>query len=223
MSMLALSTALCLAPAARDAGATGRAGDASPGLRSAVLRSDSLAALWNAARPYAEWITGVDARQDQWRDYARRATVPEDLVRRARAAGPQRLLVVAAFSCSDSVNSLPYLARLAALAPNIEIRVADPREGRWLMESHPTPDGRPATPTLVVLDERYEERGCWIERPAELQRWYIATGQGLPIERFRRDKQAWYDNDAGRSTLREIVEVLEGAAAGRPACAAVSR
>ncbi|UCC24022.1 MAG: hypothetical protein JSU98_09805 [Gemmatimonadales bacterium] len=26
-------------------------------------------------------------------------------------------------------------------------------------------DGRPATPTVVILDEDGEEVGCWIERP----------------------------------------------------------
>ncbi len=202
---LLLSAGLCLAPPAGTAAAD---------------RSDSLESLWRSARPFGEWIMGVNARQDLWRDVRRRAAVSDELAVRARAAGRLRLLVVAAYSCSDSANSLPYLERLAALAPNLEVRVAEPTAGRWVMDAHRTPDRRAATPTLVVLDEGFRERGCWIERPADLQRWFIGTGQALPIEQFRRDKQAWYDGDAGRSTLREIVEVLEAAAAGRAACAA---
>ena len=170
---------------------------------------DSLAALYRAGRPYAEFFAGIRERREQWERTTRLAVVPDDLAARARAAGRWKLLLVTVDACSDSVNSVPYLAALVAAAPNLELRVVSRDAGRGVMEAHRTPDDRAATPTLVLLDSNLVERGSWIERPAELQTWFIATGHALPMDQFRRDKQAWYDRDAGRSALREMVELLE--------------
>jgi hypothetical protein len=170
---------------------------------------DSLAALYRAGRPYAEFFAGIRERREQWERTTRLAVVPDDLAARARAAGRWKLLLVTVDACSDSVNSVPYLAALVAAAPNLELRVVSRDAGRGVMEAHRTPDDRAATPSLVLLDSNLVERGSWIERPAELQTWFIATGRALPMDQFRRDKQAWYDRDAGRSTLGEIVEMLE--------------
>lgn len=171
--------------------------------------SDSLAALWRQARPYREFIGGVTERQAQWRRVDAVAAAPDDLAVRARGAGRLRLLIVTVYACGDSINTVPWIARLADAAPNLELRIAHPDQGRWLMEAHRTPDGRAATPTLVILDEQFNVRGCWIERPAELQRWYIATGRNLPDDEYMRHKTGWYEQDAGRSTMREVVEALE--------------
>lgn len=170
---------------------------------------DSLAALYRSGRPYSEFFAGIRERRDQWERVTRLVAVPDDLAVRARAAGRWKLLLVTVDACSDSLNSVPYLAALVAAAPNLELRIVGRDAARVVMEAHRTPDGRSATPTLVLLDSNFVERGSWIERPAELQRWFIATGQALPLDQFRQDKQAWYDRDAGRSTLGEIVAMLE--------------
>lgn len=189
----ALAAGICIAPA--------------PGFQSAS--SDSLAALWAVARPYSDFIANVNERQAQWRRVDAMAAVPDHLATRARGAGRLRLLIVTVYACGDSINTVPWIAKLAAAAPNLELRIAHPDQGRWLMEAHRTPDGRASTPTLVVMDENFNERGCWIERPAELQRWYIDTGKALPDDQYMRHKTGWYESDAGRSTLEEVVAMLE--------------
>ena len=68
--------------------------------------------------------------------------------------------------CSDSVNTIPFLAQLVAQVPQLDMRVISPTQGRQLMETRRTPDGRGATPTVIILDESGAEAGCWIERPA---------------------------------------------------------
>ena len=177
--------------------------------------SDSLATLWQSARPYPAFYAGVNERQTQWQRVHERAAVPDDLAVRARGACRLRLLIVTVYACGDSINVVPYLAKLVELAPNLELRIAHPDQGRWLMEAHRTPDGRAATPTLVILDEQNNELGCWIERPAALQRWYLDTGRNLPEAEYVRQKNAWYDADLGASTLREVVAALEAVAAHR--------
>ena len=200
---LLLSTGLCLVPPPQ----TGAA-------------ADSVAALWRAGRPYAEFLAAARERRDQWLRQDSIAVLPDALAARARGAGRWKILVITVHACSDSIAILPYLARLAAAAPNLELRIADTTGGRWLMEARRTPDGRAATPTILILDDELAERGCWIERPAELQRWYLESGRRLPDDELRRQKAAWYGRDAGRQTLEEILAVIDSAAQQRLACPA---
>jgi len=184
----------------------------------AVSAADSsLEALWRRGEVWADFERRIEARAAVWRANIARAAVPDDLRARAGTVRGFRLLIVTVDRCSDSANSVPYIVALAERA-GIDVRLVSPEDGRALMEAHRTPDGRAATPTVVVLDDRYELRGCWIERPAALQHWYLAEGRRLDGGTMVQQKQAWYDRDAGASTLREIVEVLEAAATGTPRC-----
>ena len=195
LAPLLLSAGICLSPASQPTAA-----------------ADSLATIWRNGRSYAEFLAAARERRDQWLRQDSIAAMADALVARARSAGRWRLLVLTVHACSDSIKILPYLDRLSAAAPNIELRIADTTGGRWVMEAHRTPDGRAATPTVVLLDDSLAERGCWIERPAELQRWYIATGRRLADDELRRQKAAWYDRDAGRQILEEVITMMESAA-----------
>ncbi len=69
---------------------------------------------------------------------------------------------------------MPYVAKLAAAVPEkLELRVIGRAEGSRIQSAHLTPDGRLATPTIIVLDENNRYVGGWVERPAELQKWYL--------------------------------------------------
>jgi hypothetical protein len=145
--------------------------------------------------------------------------VPDALLTRARAvAGPWKVLVVAVDGCSDSVNTIPYLARLASQLIGVEMRIVGSDVGRAIMDAHKTPDGRGATPTVLLLDANYQERGCFIERPRELQSWILDQKGKLSDNEVFDRKMRWYDDDKGDKTLRDFVDVMERAARGQPAC-----
>jgi hypothetical protein len=193
---------------------------ASSSAAAAVLRpADSLEEVYRSARSWESFYEAVDARQALWVRNWTGARVPEELAARARAAGgPWRLLVIAEPGCSDSASSVPFIAKLVEETPDLEMRVVDSGVGRPWMEAHRSPDGRPATPTVLVLDGSYAIRGCWVEQPAELQAfWLPALARGDAAAEADR-KMAWYAEDAGREVLRELVEVLEGAHGGRTVC-----
>lgn len=185
-----------------------------------VPAADStLAALYASGKDYRVFLEEARARRAQWVQNTAAAVVAPDVLAAAAAIpGRWRILVSAIDGCSDSVNTIPYLARLVELVPSLEMRIVLPDAGKPFMESHRTPDGRAATPTVVILDEAGNDRGCWVERPALLQTKAItARGAGL-MDQFAREKQGWYDADAGASTVREVVAVLQAAAAGAPRC-----
>ena len=179
---------------------------------------ETLEEIYRQGIPFSEFMENATRRKTLWdRNYGD-GEVPEDILSRARAlSGTWRILAIAEDWCSDSVNTVPFLALLAEATATVELRVVNSEVGQAIMEAHLTPDGRPATPTVLILDEEYDEAGCWVERPSELQAWAMENREALGDE-FGPQKMAWYREDAGRSTLDEVVAVLEGAAAGRPIC-----
>jgi len=188
-------------------------------ISSVSVVSDDLEELYRSAISFSEFIEDAESRRDQWIQNYREASIAAEMVARIRALeGKWRILAVAEDWCSDSVSTIPFLALLAEEAPNLELRIIDSDVGKAVMESHRSPDGRPATPTVLILDEDYEETGCWVERPAELQAWALDARPKLRDTEFLARKTSWYEEDAGASTVREIVEVLEGAASGAPIC-----
>jgi hypothetical protein len=183
-----------------------------------ALHADSLEAVYRGGRTWHEFYEAVDARHALWVRNWSRAEVPADLLARARSAGPWRILVIAEARCSDSVNSVPYIAKLAERIPGLELRVIDSTVGRPWLEAHRTPDGRAATPTVLVLDDTFRIRACWVEQPAALQALWlpiVARGEGSANMSMKMD---WYAEDEGREVLREIVSLLEAAEGGRTIC-----
>lgn len=191
--------------------ACGAAPDAGP----AELRE-----LWDGGRSFGAFLDSVDAREETWRANRARSAVPGPLLARARAATAPgwRLLVVAEDWCGDSVHTVPWVARLAEAVEGLEMRIVGSREGRDVMRAHPTPDGRAATPTVLLLDESFGERGCFVERPPGLQRWFLENPDDLSRAELLEEKYARYEADGGRSTLEEMVAVLEAAARGDARC-----
>lgn len=175
----------------------------------------SLRDRFEAAQTLEEFLPTAEQNADLWAGVYRRAVVPEAHVERVAALpGRWHLLVLSEDWCGDAANSIPVLARLAELAPNLELRLLSRDENPDLMDAHLTNGTARAIPVVMLLDEDFVERGWWGSRPAELQRWVVEEGLKMePGPRYRLVRQ-WYARDRGLSTLNEVVEALETVAAG---------
>lgn len=210
-------TALALLAASLTCPLTPPPAGAAESVAPPVVHADSTTrALFERGVPYADFLAKAERRKALWERNSTWATPPDALVARARATGTGwKLLAVAVDGCSDSVNTIPYIARLVALLPGVELRIIGSDIGRAIMEAHKTPDGRGATPTVLLLDANYTERGAFIERPVELQTWMLAQKGVLSESEATARKMVWYDEDKGAKTLAEIVGLMERAAGGR--------
>lgn len=169
-------------------------------------------AMFDQGLPWTEYLAGAQQQRVTWVRNAGR-DVPAALVDRLRkAAAGLRLLVVAEDWCSDSVNSIPYLGTLAAKA-GVEMRVVNSQVGKPLMEAHRTPDGRAATPTVILIRDG-RESGAWVERPAALQAWFLDMTDKIDSTERQQRKMNWYDWSRGDDALREIVVLAEQSVKG---------
>jgi hypothetical protein len=80
------------------------------------------------------------------------------------------------------------------------------------MLTHRTRDGRPVTPTVVLL-RGSRDVGAWIERPAPLQQLFFAMATDTESAHRFAQRANWYDADRGRTTVEEFVALAERTAA----------
>ena len=205
-----------------SSGAPGGAPDAGSGAATvsvAGIPDSTYRRLFDGGLTMEAFLAAAKARKEQWATNYGRGVVADAVLSQSRSApGPWRLLVVAVDGCSDSVNTVPYIARLVEQLMGVELRIVDNVVGRPVMDAHRTPDGRGATPTVILLDANFEERGCWVERPAELRDWMLEhKGKAKDSELFDH-KMAWYEEDKGVKTLADIAAMFEAAGKHEPKC-----
>lgn len=163
------------------------------------------------APDFAAYAESAQKNGELWRGLYRTASVPESLLLRASALTRKwHLLAVSEDWCGDAVNTLPLLARFTDMLPVIELRLVRRETNPDLMAGHLT-SGTRSIPVVIALDEAFVEHGWWGPRPTELQRWVRREGQLLPKEERYRRIRRWYARDRGRTTIEEVLEVLERA------------
>ncbi len=169
----------------------------------------SLRKRYEAALPFDAFLAGVRTLPELWHGARRRAIVPPEAVDAiVRTPGRWHLLVLLEDWCGDGANTVPAIARLTELVPNLELRVLRRDEHLDLMDAHLTAGTR-SIPVVIVLDACFRERGWWGPRPAELQQWAQGEGRALSKEERYREIRRWYARDRGQTALREIAALIE--------------
>lgn len=144
-----------------------------------------------------------------WEALFKRSSISQDVAARlANVRGQWHLLVLNEDWCGDSVNILPYVARLADSHPGIELRVLGRDTNPDLMNAHLSGKSK-SIPVVIVYDENFVEVGWWGPRPRELQKWVINEGLALPKPDRYRHIRTWYARDHGVTIVSEILSIIE--------------
>ena len=167
-----------------------------------------LSALFETGKEWTPWLEGVNAQQTTWKQVTSQANPPAALVDRLKkAGGGLKLLVVAEPACSDSVQSVPHIAKLAELA-GVPLRIIPKSAAAPVYASHKGPEGQELTPTVVLL-RGGKDIGAWIERPEALATWYRTNRASIERGELLQRKTSWYQWDRGTSSMTEIVALAE--------------
>jgi hypothetical protein len=162
-----------------------------------------------AAPDFAEYVDGAQKNVDLWRGLYRLQQPDEDLVARAAALpGRWHILVLSEDWCGDAVNIVPLVTRFVERLPNFDLRVLARDANPDIMDRHLTKGAR-SIPVVMLLDENFVERAWWGPRPSPLQTWRFGEGLSMPSPERTRWMRQWYARDRGRTTLEEIVAMLE--------------
>ena len=175
---------------------------------------DSLVALGKTSGPVQNDYLANYTRLNQAR--MRRIHTHVELLPELQAAiialaTPQTWLVLTEAWCGDAAQNIPILARLAALNPNIKLRMLYRDEHLELMDAYLTNGGRSIPKMIVLRDSDHTVLGTWGPRPAAAQAIMDAWKQdprGRTKEDVIQDVVAWYVQDKGQSLQRELLQLL---------------
>ena len=108
--------------------------------------------------------------------------------------------------CPDVYNNLPVMARIAALNPNIQLRIFPRDQHHDLMHRYLFRGQSQSIPAFGFFDENFEECGRHTGgRPKLLWDWLDQMGREAARPKLREH----YASNRGREMLRELREVLQ--------------
>jgi hypothetical protein len=176
-----------------------------------VVDVDLLADRFAAGSTFEDLLARARDNSDLWNAIYRRAALDDDALRRARAIQHRfHLLVMNEDWCGDSVNILPYVARLAEASDNLEMRILSRDKNPDLMNAHLTGGKSRSIPIVIIYDSVFRELGWWGPRPGPLQTWFLNEGLALPKPDRYPLIRAWYARDKGKTIVSELLSIIEG-------------
>ena len=110
--------------------------------------------------------------------------------------------------CGDSAQNLPYIVKVAACSPAVDLRVLLRDQNTDIMDRYLT-NGSRSIPKLVAFDLHGNELFQWGPRPvpaAELFRRMKA--ECAPVEEIKLKLHLWYGRDHGKALEVEFQNLL---------------
>ncbi len=110
--------------------------------------------------------------------------------------------------CGDAAQIVPYLFKMAALNPriNVEVQLRDSNSEIDSYLSH----GKMSIPKLIVRNQKGVDLFIWGPRPQKLEAIYLELkNKNENIDDMKTILQKWYNEDKGRGIQDEIMELIK--------------
>jgi len=175
--------------------------------------TDSIMMRFHSGSTFAALLERTREDDKLWEALYKRARLSDNSVARVKLLRRRwHLLILNEDWCGDSVNVIPYVARLKEASAAIDMRIISRDANPDIMNSHLTGGSR-SIPVVIALDDTFTERGWWGPRPGPLQTWVVAEGLALEKPERYRQVRTWYARDRGETLIDEIVSIMEQAEA----------
>jgi len=121
---------------------------------------------------------------------------------------PQIWLVITENWCGDSAQNLPYIAKLAEINNNINLKIVLRDTNPEIMDKYLT-NGTKSIPIMVVFDEKGFELFKWGPRPEKLKEELInLKSKGIIKPELYEKLHLWYGRNRGNELINELTELL---------------
>ncbi|MHA2139863.1 MAG: thioredoxin family protein [Candidatus Thorarchaeota archaeon] len=118
-----------------------------------------------------------------------------------------RILVIGTDRCDDSAGNIPVLARMAALSPNLKLRILDSDKKDNLHQQYKV-NGKRKTPVVLFFSQENQELTRWVERPNAAYKQVNEASKPSLDERKTSLKQIYSDSEILRQSLGEFLNLL---------------
>ncbi|MFC2133628.1 thioredoxin family protein [Bacteroidota bacterium] len=122
---------------------------------------------------------------------------------------PQLWMVLTEDWCGDSAQNLPYIAKIAASNPLVDLRILLRDDNLDIMDLYLTNGKSRSIPKLVAFNQDGEELFQWGPRPKEAQKFVDkAKADGLSKSEFIEKLHLWYARNKGENIEDEFKEII---------------
>lgn len=165
----------------------------------------SLQQLFNKAVSFEDFAPNdQDANKERLLEIYNKIEIHEEVISKIQSINKKiHILAFAELWCPDCIINLPALKKINDINPNIIFRIL-PRDGyEEYMEKYKI-GGKPKIPTYVILNDKFEEQGAFIENPKVVKDIVNKGNQVEIIVAKRKYKKGEYVND----TIEEIINII---------------
>ena len=128
-----------------------------------------------------------------------------------KIADHQLWMVITENWCGDSAQNLPYIAGIASLNQNIELKIILRDSNLDIMDNYLTAGTR-SIPKLVAFDDEGNELFQWGARPKAAQDLVSdLKAQGFDKKYFLEKLHSWYARNRGADIEKEILLLIKKA------------
>ncbi|GGX17814.1 thioredoxin family protein [Aquimarina muelleri] len=120
----------------------------------------------------------------------------------------QTWLVLIESWCADGAQTIPILNKIAEVMPNIDLKIVLRDENIVLMNQFLT-NGTQSIPKLIIADQHNNVLNSWGSRSKAATELVAAYKKehGKIDDTFKKNLQMWYNNDKGKSIIKDILEL----------------
>lgn len=163
----------------------------------------------NQSESYLNYTKMNLQRMNRWDKTTKISPEQEKLV--ASISSHQVWLVITEAWCGDGAQTIPFMAKLAALNPKIELRIVMRDENPELMDAYLT-EGARSIPILIALSgDLSKELFVWGPRPEFLQnrlKAYKLDPQNITSKEFSDGTHLWYARDKNKAIAEELTPLI---------------
>ena len=119
-------------------------------------------------------------------------------------------LIITEGWCGDAAQNIPYVAKLAAENPAINLKLILRDENPEVMDSYLT-NGAKSIPILIMMDENYHELAKWGPRPEPVQKMVMEAKNNPDLDQLLliESIHKWYAVDKMQTIESEFLELLK--------------
>ena len=113
--------------------------------------------------------------------------------------------------CGDASQNLSYIAKMAEMNPNINLKLLLRDDNPEIMDAYLTNGGQAIPKLICINDETGEEVGTWGPRPQHIQfqvNALKAEGPEAFKAHFGKKLHVWYGKDKGKSVQEEFTHLI---------------
>ena len=163
----------------------------------------------NHSESYLDYTKMNVQRMNRWDKTAKISPELEKAV--AFISSAQVWLVITEAWCGDAAQSVPFIAKLAALNPLIDLKFVLRDENPELMDAYLT-EGARSIPILIgISGDLSKELFVWGPRPEFLQnrlKAYKLDPQNITSKEFADGTHLWYARDKNKAIAEELTPLI---------------